>query len=60
VAINLLRDTGVPLDRQRFTWRDLVQAPYHKLTDDAFTRVRVILMNGIESGRCGSRTRAPA
>jgi len=49
VAINLLRDTGVPIDEQRFTWRDLVQAPYNKLRDDAFTRVRVILMNGIES-----------
>jgi hypothetical protein len=49
VAINLLRDTGVPLEQQRFTWRDLVQHPYSKLMDDAFTRVRVILMNGIES-----------
>ena len=49
MAINLLRDTGVPLHRQRFTWRELVQTPYSKLTDDAFTRVRVILMNGIES-----------
>ena len=49
MAINLLRDAGVPLDQQRFTWRDVVQAPYNKLRDDAFTRVRVILMNGIES-----------
>jgi rubrerythrin len=49
VAINLLRDAGTALDQQRFTWRDLVQPPYNKLMDDAFTRVRVILMNGIES-----------
>jgi hypothetical protein len=49
VAINLLRDAGTPLERQRFTWRDMVQTPYNKLMDDAFTRVRVILMNGIES-----------
>ncbi len=49
MAINLLRDSGVPLEQQRFTWRELVQAPYAKLMDDAFTRVRVILMNGIES-----------
>jgi rubrerythrin len=49
VAINLLRDAGIALDQQRFTWRDLVQPPYNKLRDDAFTRVRVILMNGIES-----------
>jgi hypothetical protein len=26
-----------------------VRTPYSKLDDDAFTRVRVILMNGIES-----------
>jgi hypothetical protein len=49
MALDLLRDKGVPLERQRFTWRELVQPPYSKLDDDAFTRVRVILMNGIES-----------
>jgi rubrerythrin len=38
----------VPLDRQRFTWRDLVQKPISKLDDDAYTRVRIILLNGIE------------
>src|SRR4051812_32892522 len=49
MAIDLFRTKGTPLDRQLFTWRDLVQPPYSKLDDDAFTRVRVILMNGIES-----------
>jgi rubrerythrin len=49
MALNLLRDRGTPLERQRFTWKELVQPPYSKLDDDAFTRVRVILMNGIES-----------
>ena len=49
MALNLLTDKGVPLAKQRFTWKDLVQRPYSKLDDDAFTRVRVILMNGIES-----------
>jgi hypothetical protein len=44
-----MKERGVPLDEQRFTWRELVQPPYSKLDDDAFTRVRVILMNGIES-----------
>jgi rubrerythrin len=39
---------GVPLERQQFTWRDLVQKPISKLDDDAYTRVRIILMNGIE------------
>jgi hypothetical protein len=49
MGLNLHRDRGTPLDRQRFTWKELVQPPYSKLDDDAFTRVRVILMNGIES-----------
>ncbi len=39
---------GVPLERQRFTWRDLVQKPISKLDDDAYTRVRIILLNGLE------------
>jgi rubrerythrin len=39
---------GIPLERQKFTWRDLVQKPISKLDDDAYTRVRIILMNGIE------------
>ena len=49
MALDLLRSKGTPLERQVFTWRDLVQPTYSKLDDDAFTRVRVILMNGIES-----------
>jgi rubrerythrin len=49
MAIDLIKDKGTPLDRQKFTWRELVQPPYRKLNDDAFTRVRVILMNGIEA-----------
>jgi rubrerythrin len=49
MALDLLKDKGVPLAQQRFTWKELVQPPYSKLDDDAFTRVRVILMNGIES-----------
>jgi len=49
MALDLLKDKGVPLDQQQFTWKELVQPPYSKLDDDAFTRVRVILMNGIQS-----------
>ncbi|MEI2418436.1 hypothetical protein V8Z80_19840 [Orrella sp. JC864] len=45
---NLWDHRGVPLEKQRFTWRDMVGKPISKLDDDAFTRVRVILMNGIE------------
>lgn len=49
MSLDIFKDRGVPLDEQRFTWRELVQPPYSKLDDDAFTRIRVILMNGIES-----------
>lgn len=50
MALDLRNEKGTALERQKFTWRDLVQMPFSKLDDDAFTRVRVILMNGIESG----------
>lgn len=49
MALDILKERGVPLDRQLFTWRELAGPTYSKLNDDAFTRVRVILMNGIES-----------
>ncbi len=49
MALDIMRERGTPLAEQRFTWKDIVQAPISKLDDDAFTRVRVILMNGIES-----------
>lgn len=49
MALDLFKEKGVPLDKQVFTWKDLVRRPYSKLDDDAFTRVRVILMNGIEA-----------
>ena len=48
MAFNLFSQKGTPLDRQRFTWREMVGKPISKLDDDAFTRVRIILMNGIE------------
>ena len=49
MAVNLLTDKGTPIDQQKFTWKDLVQKPISKMNVDAFTRVRIILMNGIES-----------
>ena len=48
MAISLFDSKGTPLADQRFTWKELVQNPISKLDDDAFTRVRIILMNGIE------------
>ena len=49
MSIDILKERGTPLEKQEFDWKDIVQTPYSKLDDDAFTRVRVILMNGIES-----------
>jgi hypothetical protein len=49
MGLKIFDQKGTPLDRQVFTWRELAGQPYSKLDDDAFTRVRVILMNGIEA-----------
>jgi hypothetical protein len=48
MTIDLFRDKGTPLSRQRLSWKDMVGKPISKLDDDAFTRVRIILMNGLE------------
>ncbi|HEU4433163.1 MAG TPA: hypothetical protein VFR51_07175 [Pyrinomonadaceae bacterium] len=49
MSLDIFKEKGTPLDKQLFTWRDLVRTPTSKLDDDAFTRVRIILMNGIEA-----------
>lgn len=48
MTIRLFDSKGTALEHQKFTWRELSPKPLSKLDDDAFTRVRVILMNGIE------------
>jgi len=49
MSFGLLENRGCPLDKQVFTWRDMVQQPISKLDDDAYTRVHIILMNGQET-----------
>jgi hypothetical protein len=49
MTLDIFEERGIPLDRQRFTLRELSGPTYSKLDDDAFTRVRVILMNGVEA-----------
>jgi len=49
MSLDIRLEKGVPLERQSFTWKEISGPPYSKLNDDAFTRARVILMNGIES-----------
>lgn len=48
MSMRLFDYKGYPLDKQVMTWKELVVEPISKLDDDAFTRVRIILMNGIE------------
>ncbi|MGQ9424522.1 hypothetical protein ACXYTJ_01065 [Gilvimarinus sp. F26214L] len=48
MSVKLFDSRGVPLEKQKFTWKELAGEPISKLDDDAFTRVRIILMNGIE------------
>jgi hypothetical protein len=48
MTLDMFKEKGTPLDKQLFTWREMVQAPTSKLDDDAFTpvirrsRVRVL------------------
>lgn len=49
MALRLLKERGVPIDRQRFTLRELSPPTISKIDCDAWTRVRIILMNGLES-----------
>src|SRR4051794_3605981 len=49
LSLDLLKETGVPLDQQRFTWKELAGPGLSKLNDDAFSRVRIILLNGVEA-----------
>lgn len=48
MSIKLFDSRGTPLEKQQFTWKEIAGPPISKLDDDAYTRVRVILMNGIE------------
>jgi hypothetical protein len=48
MAMNPFNERGIPLERQIRTWKQVVLPPYRKQDVDAFTRCRIILMNGIE------------
>jgi Mn-containing catalase len=40
---------GIPVEDQPMAWTGIVNEPYNKLRVDAYTRTRIILMNGIEN-----------
>lgn len=50
MSLDILKEKGTPIGRQEFDWRDLVKTPISKLNEDAFTRVRILLMHGMEAG----------
>lgn len=39
----------IPIEEQPMNWKDMVPIPYDRKEADAYTRTRVILMNGIEN-----------
>jgi hypothetical protein len=43
MSLDLIKEKGIPLEKQKFDWHDIVRVPTSKLDDDAFTRVRIIL-----------------
>ena len=49
MAMNPYQERGMPLERQVRSWKNIALPPFPKQEVDAFTRCRVILMNGIEN-----------
>lgn len=46
--MNVLKEKGIPIDKQVKTWHDIVKRPYCRAHVDCYTRTRQILLNGIE------------
>lgn len=49
MAFNPLQEKGIPLDRQLRNWSELNVQPIDKQASPAYTRCRIIVMNGIEA-----------
>ena len=49
MGMNPFRERGVPIEKQFRPYTQVAMPPYRKQEVDAFTRCRVILMNGIEN-----------
>ncbi len=61
MSLDILQERGTPIDRQVFSWRDRVQPAHPRAPEDPFTRVRAMLLAGVEaSGQCFSRACAAA
>ena len=48
-AFNPFELDGIPIEDQPMAWTGIVNEPYNKMRVDAYTRTRIILMNGIEN-----------
>ncbi|MFA9461687.1 hypothetical protein [Thiohalorhabdus methylotrophus] len=48
MAFNPLTETGIPLDQQLRSWRELNVEPYDTQSVNPYTRCRIIVMNGAE------------
>jgi rubrerythrin len=48
-TLNPWKEKGIPLERQYRSWKQIVKDPYRKQDIEAYSRARVILMNGIEA-----------
>ena len=46
--MSLLDNKGVAIEKQAFSWKDMVGKPISKLDDEAFTRIRIILTSSLE------------
>ena len=47
--INLLKEKGMPLEKQVKSWHEIVKRPYNRELVDSYSRTRQILLNGIET-----------
>jgi len=48
-SLNPWQESGTPLEQSYRSWKERVRTPYHKREVEAYTRSRIILMNGIEN-----------
>ena len=47
--MNVLKEKGIPIEKQIRTWHDIVKRPYNRFEVDNYSRTRRILLNGIET-----------
>ncbi len=49
MGMKLEGNAGYPLEKQLRSWKQIVKEPISKLDSNAFSRVRIILLNGLET-----------